>query len=159
MLAFLKLDLSKKVVINVDETWIGISDFRCRKWCRPAGTNSVPKLQISPRISMIVALDSTGDVFFSLLQANSNSEIMGIFFQRLVEKLDSERPGWRNTSYILLDNAPYHKSAASLKLFEDLLVPVIYTGPHSYDASPVELFFAAFKAVDVNPRHVKTGKK
>ena len=45
-LAFLKLDLSKKIIINVDETWIGMADFRRRKWCLPRSTNSVPQLQI-----------------------------------------------------------------------------------------------------------------
>ncbi len=27
-LTFLAIDLSKKVIINVDETWLGMSDFR-----------------------------------------------------------------------------------------------------------------------------------
>ena len=66
-LEFLKIDLNKKVIINVDESWIGMADFRRRKWCLPRSTNSVPQLQINPRISMIVALDSTGAVYFSLL--------------------------------------------------------------------------------------------
>ena len=38
------------------------------------------------------------------------------------------------------------------------LVPVMFTGPHSYDASPIELFFAAFKNKDINPDRIKTGK-
>ena len=38
-------------------------------------------------------------------------------------------------------------------------VPVIYSGPHSYSGTPVELLFAHFKAADINPRKVKTGKK
>ena len=40
-LEFLKIDLEKKVVINVDETWIGMSDFRRRKWCQHRHNNSV----------------------------------------------------------------------------------------------------------------------
>ena len=31
-------------------------------------------------------------------------------------------------------------------------------GPHSYDTAPCELFFAQFKKVDINPRHIPTGK-
>jgi hypothetical protein len=38
-------------------------------------------------------------------------------------------------------------------------VPVIFTGPHSYAAAPIELLFAHFKAADINPRRLKTGKK
>ena len=57
-----------------------------------------------------------------------------------------------------MDNAAYHRSEATLRLLEDLKIPVIFTGPHSYDAAPIETFFAHFKAADINPRHVKTGK-
>ena len=31
-------------------------------------------------------------------------------------------------------------------------------GPYSYDAAPAELFFAAFKAADINPNKVPLGK-
>ena len=40
---FLDLDFNKKTIINVDETWLGMSDFRRRKWRFPGTTNSVPK--------------------------------------------------------------------------------------------------------------------
>ena len=59
-LAFLKLDLSKKTIINIDETWLGMSDFRRRKWALPKSTDSVERALIQPRISMIAALHSDG---------------------------------------------------------------------------------------------------
>ena len=86
---------------------------------------------------MIVALDSRGKVLVTLVQANSNSEIMAIYFNQLIQTLDADRPGWRQDHVWCLDNAPYHKSAATLKLLKEKQVPVIFTGPHSYDASPV----------------------
>lgn len=30
-----------KTILNVDETWLGMSDFRRRKWRAPNSTNSV----------------------------------------------------------------------------------------------------------------------
>ena len=158
-LAFLKIDLSKKIILNVDETWLGMSDFRRRKWARPNTTNSIAQLQVVPRISMIAALDTNGQVFYSLIQANNNSEVMEVFFIHLVQVLDQQRPGWRKNHVIMMDNAPYHKSNDTLRLLENLRIPIIFTGPHSYDASPVELLFAAFKSEDINTRHVPTGKK
>jgi len=59
---------------------------------------------------------------------------------------------------ILLDNAPYHVSQGTLKVLEELRIPVLFTGPHSYDGAACELFFAAFKREDINPRRIKTGK-
>ena len=59
----------------------------------------------------------------------------------------------------MLDNAPYHTSKTTMKLFEELRVPVLFTGPHSYSACPCELLYAAFKSRDINPARVKTGKR
>ena len=65
-----------------------MTDFRRMKW-RPRGsTNSISRKLVVPRISMIVALDTDGRVFLSLVQANSNSKIMDIFIRQLVKKLD-----------------------------------------------------------------------
>ena len=41
---------------------------------------------------------------------------------------------------------------------DGLKLPTIFTGPHSYSASPCELWYAHFKRHDVNPRRVATGK-
>ena len=59
---------------------------------------------------------------------------------------------------ILLDNASYHTSESSINLLEGLDIPVIYTGPYSYDGAPIELLFAAIKTHDINPELLKIGK-
>jgi hypothetical protein len=46
-----------------------------------------------------------------------------------------------------------------LKVYEDLKIPILFSGPHSYSAAPCELWFAAFKAGDINPRRVPTSKR
>ena len=79
---------------------------------------------------------------------------MDIFLRQLILKLDREDADWRDNTVILLDNAPYHTSGATINLMEGQRIPVLFTGPHSYDASPIELLFAAFKSRDINPRHV-----
>ena len=84
---------------------------------------------------------------------------MEIFFLELVKRLDETRKNWRKNHVILMDNAPYHKSNDSLRLFEELRIPLIFTGPHGYTGSPIELFFASFKAADINPSHFPTSKK
>ena len=97
---------------------------------------------------------------------------MKVYFHHLIRYLDSTIPKWRRTHVILIDNAPYHRSAETMALLEELQVPICFTGPHSYDAgkffdfhinalfliAPCELLFAHFKAEDINPRKVKTGK-
>lgn len=94
---------------------------------------------------MFAALDSNGEVYLSLLQSNSNNKVMEIYLRQLILKLDQEDFNWRDNTVLLLDNAPYHSSESSIELMEGLNIPVLFTGPHSYDGAPVELLFAAFK--------------
>ena len=59
-LKFVELLLQGKRILNIDETWLGMSDFRYMKWQPAESTNAVLKLQLAPRISIITGLDSRG---------------------------------------------------------------------------------------------------
>ena len=84
---------------------------------------------------------------------------MELFFRQLVLKLDRERKDWRSDTILIVDNARYHSSPGVMKLYEALRVPLMFTGPHSYDFVPCELFFSAFKSVNFNPNRLPLGKK
>ena len=109
-----------KRIINIDESWLGMTDFRRMKWTVKGHPRSHIRSQVVPRISMIVGLDTTGAVYLSLLQANNNSNTMELFFKSLVRKLDRERANWRKNTVILLDNAPYHASKAFYDMADGL---------------------------------------
>jgi hypothetical protein len=81
---------------------------------------------------MIAALCSSGTTLLSIIQANSNNEVMAVFFTYLVRKLDSQDPNWRDNSVLLLDNASYHSNPDIKQHLAFLRVPVIYSGPYSY---------------------------
>ena len=59
-IGFLKHDITKKLIINIDETWLAMSDFKRMRWAPIGECNSEPKKNLQPRISMIVGLDSEG---------------------------------------------------------------------------------------------------
>ena len=157
--AYMNIDHSKKTVLNIDETWVAMTDFRRMKWCRIGRPNSVPKKNVTPRISMITALDSNGLLYVTLVQANSNSSMMQLYFSHLIKLMNAKNANWRNDYIILLDNASYHTSEVMMEFFNKYQVPIIFTGPHSYSAAPIELFFAHFKRADINPRKLPTGKQ
>ena len=69
---------------------------------------------------MIAALDTDGRVWFSLAHANTNSDVIALFFLHLVKRLDAESPGWQEDTVFLLDNATYHKSAETMSLMNRL---------------------------------------
>ena len=80
-LAFLQSDRENRVFLNLDETWLGMSDFRRMKWQSPGSNNSVPAYQMAPRVSMFTAVDTLGNVYVSLSQSNSNEPMMSLYLQ------------------------------------------------------------------------------
>ena len=54
------LALRKKVsrIISLDESWINMCDNRRRKWQMKGLSNSIPTLQVHPRISILAAIDN-----------------------------------------------------------------------------------------------------
>jgi hypothetical protein len=92
-----------------------------------------------------VAIDTDGDILFSLTQVNTDQYVKMLFLTELVKHLDSSRPDWRTNTIVMMDNAPYNVGDIITKHIRRLEIPTIFTGPYSYDASPIELFFAYFK--------------
>lgn len=81
------------------------------------------------------------------------------FLRHLVAELDEERPGWRADTIILLDGARYHTGEKIREYLHKLQLQVIWTGPYSYAAAPIERLFAGLKFGELNPAQLPTGKK
>ena len=65
---------------------------------------------VSPRITMIVAVDNYGAVYVSFMQSNCNQDTFSLYLMNLVVQLDKDRPSWRRNTIIQIDGAPYHKT-------------------------------------------------
>ena len=128
-------------------------------WSPPQTASTFTSKIVSPRISIIAALDSEGSVYFSLTQVNTDSDIMMLFLRHLTNKLDLERPDWRENTIFMFDGAKYHTSNEMRSYFRKMELNVIFTGPYSFTSAPIELFFAALKRGDLNPERLPTGKK
>ena len=60
---------------------------------------------MAPRISVIACLNSFGELYLSLTQSNTNENVMEVYLHQLCNKLNKEKPGWRNDYVIFLDGA------------------------------------------------------
>ena len=89
----------------------------------------------------------------------TDEDTFRLYVQKLCEKLDEERPGWKEDTVVLIDNAKYHSSRKTRNYFAHLGIRVMYTGPYSYSGCPVELYFAALKSTNLNPTMQATGKR
>lgn len=150
---------SGKRILNIDETWLNTMGFQRRKWKQHGTTNSVRTLPVTPRISLILGFDSSGDVYLALTQVNTDHKVMQLYLSQLAEALDIERPTWRDDTVVLLDGARYHTCQSTRDHIKHLRMPVMFSGPRSYDTAPCELFFASLKNGDLNPLRRATGKK
>ena len=48
-------------------------------------------------------------------QTNTNSELMELFINHLVENLEKQDPNFRKKSCVIMDNAAYHSSTDFLR--------------------------------------------
>ena len=84
----------RKIIINVDETWLSETSHIRRTWGKRDDSANMRLNAVQPRVSMIAALDSDGRAWFTLTHANTDSNVLALFFHHLKEKLDQETPGW-----------------------------------------------------------------
>ena len=145
-------------VINIDQTWLSQADFRYFKWCAKGESNSLPVKGMSPRISMIAAISTTGKLYVSLTQVNTDSDMIMLFIGYLVRTLVREDPDYRKKTVFLLDGAAYHKSRETRSYFDHLGLKLMISAAYSYQAASCELFFALFKQTNINIDELPTGK-
>jgi hypothetical protein len=157
-LRLIRLFQDRPRIIDVDESWLGMADFRRTKWLPADVPRTTTKAIMAPRISFIVALDNHGEVYWALNQGNSNADVMCLFLRALVTRLSKESRHWRKRTAIYWDGAKYHTALETLRVAKELDIPLAVQGPYGYDVAPCEKFFSEFKRADVNPARLATGK-
>ena len=63
-------------------------------WAPSDAPVTIKDKQVSPRISLLAALDTNGKIWFSLTHANTDANVMTMFLRFLARQLDQESPGW-----------------------------------------------------------------
>jgi transposase len=102
-------------------------------------------------INIIAGVSSQGNFYFSINKGKTNSWSFLLFMTKLVQHLNAKNQMWRSSTVIMMDNAPYHRSAFVRQKLEDLKVPIMFLGPYHFRLAPIELFFSYIKQMDLNP--------
>ena len=145
-------------ILNIDESWLNQTNFTRQIWCPPQTPATVTQRPISQRISLIAAIDTDGKVYYSLTQSNTDQNVMLVFLTHLVNVLDEESERWRSNTIILLDGARYHTGKDFCEYMRRLNLNVIWSGPYSFSAAPIETVFATLKFGELNTKNESTGK-
>jgi hypothetical protein len=75
-------------IINVDESWLNHTRHLRRTWVPSDAPSTFREKQVTPRVSLILALDTDGRLWFSLTQVNTDTDVMTMFLRYLVRQLD-----------------------------------------------------------------------
>ena len=94
-------------------------DFRKQKWRRRGCPNTVTMPEVRPRVSVIAAIDTEGEIYMAMTQVNTDREVFGAFLTALVEKLKSKDANYTKNYVFLLDNAKYHKGPEMFKQMKE----------------------------------------
>ena len=146
-------------ILNVDESFINESSYNRKMWCPTKSPSTVNEKQIIPRLALIAALDTDGQVYFSLNHANTDSQVMILFLSQLIFVLDQEIPDHRTNTIILLDGAKYHTSAEVREFLKKTGLNYMFSAPYSYSTAAIELLFSGLKTNQLFPHNQGTGKK
>ena len=95
-------------IINIDESWLNDTNFTRKIWCPADAPATITQRAVTPRLTLIAALDTEGRLYFTLTHANTDSDVLLTFMKHLMRQLDSEGPGWAEKTVFLLDGARYH---------------------------------------------------
>ena len=74
---------SGKRIVNVDETWLNETSFLRRTWARKDGLGNAKMTTVSPRLSLIAAMDTEGKGWFCLTHATTDSNVISLFLKHL----------------------------------------------------------------------------
>ena len=96
-------------------------------------------------ISILLAVSSDGILFFQFMNGINDQTSVQLFLLDLATYLDKERPNWRQSHLLLMDNMSSHKTQKTLNMIEQLQLPVRFTAPASFLAVPVEGVFRCLK--------------
>lgn len=152
--------LSKGVrIINIDQSWINDTNFERRCWRKRGQINSKRESPVNPRVSLLMAICTSGNLYCSLTQVTTDHRVFCLFLTKLSERLTKEDKNWRDNTIILCDGAKYQTCEESRKHMIALGLKVCVSSPYAFSATPIEYAFGYFKQVEINPDRLKTGKK
>ena len=133
------------VLVNIDETLFSNSTKRNYSWAKRGQPTFRENIWFSGSVSIIVSITSEGNVHYSSLQENNNSDNFIDYLKNLMKWIDVDLKLWRKKVILLMDNSPIHTSKIWRDFLNSLGWVILFLPPYSPEYAPVELFFNVIK--------------
>ena len=141
---------TNKTIINFDECYFKTTTSRAYSFSFKGSQISRTYKRAIASVSLFLCVISDGSVMFQLSTGNNNEITFSSWLFDLAKKLDNDRPGWRKSHIVLMDNAKSHKSETSKRVINHLRMPTVFTAPGSMTCLPVEKVFGIIKLKHIN---------
>ena len=138
-------------IINIDETIFQSTDNRRYSWVSYDQNTLLSDAKRLSRVSMVAACTSKVDLLFTINQGYTTGKMFLLFLIKLACYLNSQDSNWRSHTVLMIDNAPYHRSAEMQRAYKQLKLPIMFLGPYQFHMAPVEKVFRYIKNRDLNP--------
>ena len=76
-----------KRVICIDQSWLNDTQFTRRRWRKRGEVNTMSEHQVTPRISLLMAIGTDGELYAALTQVNTDHKVFCLFMTQLAKKL------------------------------------------------------------------------
>lgn len=107
---FLKeLLLKFKTLISYDESWFSNLNHQSVGYLRKDSKFWYDTRRVTKRITSVGAIDSDGNSFLQLLEANGNASTTLIALAQLFKFYDMKDPLWKSKSVMLFDGCKFHR--------------------------------------------------
>ena len=87
------LDADKRL-INIDESWIDELTPKKKRYFLPGAPSTIATRKMGNHTSVIAAIDTNGNSYFTVLHGNVDSDVFSLFVTWLVKILDVEDVNW-----------------------------------------------------------------
>ncbi len=146
-----KAEREKAIIFFCDESSIYPDHNSGKTWGLRGVTPTVPNCGDRFKTNMISAISFSGQLTSMLFDSNMDSEAFKSFIRYLSTKTKLK-------IYLIIDNAPWHKSAATQEILEELdgWLELFYLPPYAPELNPVEVIWAYVKKQCIGASLVKS---
>lgn len=146
---FQSILLNNDIILYFDETMFQINDICPTCWTKDGKSISVPVKETNKYITLNLAVNSEGDIFFSFAENKNDTSSFNNFLDEnkkgLLDYAHKINTKFKKTPYIYLDNyGPHNDSNIKLKI-KEMGLEIIYGPPYRPMANAAEYIFGILK--------------
>ena len=132
---------SDYLFINIDEVLFSNKTKHSFSWMPKVKSSKIENITFKGSKSLITAVTSNGDWFYSRLSSTNNSETFVSFMERILKWVVVDLGYELKKSVIMLDNLKVYKSKMTINYLKKTDAMYVFIPAYTPEIAPIELIF------------------